>query len=558
MKRILVACMFILLANIHSKAQFNLAWANSVNGTWNQIGTHIATDASGNIYTVGTFSYIADIDPGPGSQTVASVGGEDIYVVKQNSSGSLIWAKSFGGSDLDTPAGIGVDNSGNVYISGTYWGNIDLDPSAATYSFSPGSIEVFVLKLDASGNFVWGKSMGGGFDDNATAMCIDGSGNVYTTGTFESTMDFDPGPGSYQMTPTESSWGDIFVSKLDANGNFVWAVKFGGTGQDLPNSICLDAALNIYVTGFFRGTADFDPGAGTFMFSSVDEDDAFVSKLAPSGAFVWAKQFGGTDFQKGNSIAVDAANVYITGNFASTVDFDPGPGTYTLASTSTTAQTGAFALKLTSAGNFVWAKSIGGSQATTGTIIRVASNGNVYWAGSYYNTVDLDPGPGISNSIFGYGLFLSVLDGSGNFIESECFPYTWYSFVVNSSSEIIITGWFGSADFDPGPSTFIMNSVGATDACIVKLSPLPVGLSETDSRQLFTSIYPNPNNGNFAIDAPKGSQVKIINCTGQTVAEYVSVSEILKVNMSNAKAGVYILIINSKGKQATRKFILEN
>src|SRR4051812_18052223 len=109
--------------------------------------------------------------------------------------------------------------------------------------------------------------MGSGANDFSTAMCIDASGNVYTAGTFDAIMDFDPGPGMYQITPFGSSGSDVFVSKLDANGNFAWAANLGGTASEQPNSICVDALFNVYTTGSFQGVADFDPGAGTFTLS---------------------------------------------------------------------------------------------------------------------------------------------------------------------------------------------------------------------------------------------------------------------------------------------------
>ncbi|MBP9069903.1 MAG: SBBP repeat-containing protein, partial [Bacteroidia bacterium] len=229
MKRIILLFSAIILSS-NTSAQFNLMWAKSVGGVDPDEGLNVVTDATGNIYTVGTFSGTADLDPGASTLNFTSIGEEDVYVIKQNSVGGLIWAKTFGGTNTDIPAGVGVDNSGNVYISGTYGGAIDLDPSAATFSFFTGSIEVFVSKLDASGNFVWGVSMGSGANDRATAMKVDGSGNVYTTGSFEGMMDFDPGAGTFNITPFGSGGTDVFVSKLNANGNFVWAVNMGGVG----------------------------------------------------------------------------------------------------------------------------------------------------------------------------------------------------------------------------------------------------------------------------------------------------------------------------------------
>ena len=329
---------------------------------------------------------------------------------------------------MDSPAGVSVDNSGNVYISGSFDGNIDLDPSASTYSFFTGSTEVFVLKLNSLGNFVWGASMGSVASDNATSMCIDALGNVYTAGTFEGMMDFDPGAGTYNINPFGSFGTDIFISKLDANGGFVWAVSMGGTSSEKPNSICVDALFNVYTTGDFQGVADFDPSAGSYTLSSIDQDDAYVSKLDGNGGFVWAKQFGGMDYQNGASITFDANNIYIAGYFATTVDFDPGVGTYTIANAPFGASP--YAVKLSHAGNFVWAKA---TLATPGAphiskTIRVGSDGNVYW------TSDLN------------GTSLTVFDGTGNTVKTESFPYVWESFVVNPSAEIIVTGWFYYGD----------------------------------------------------------------------------------------------------------------
>jgi hypothetical protein len=140
----------------------------------------------------------------------------------------------------------------------------------------------------AGGDFVWAKRMGGTNRDIGYSITTDASGGVYTTGVFEGTVDFDPGEGTFNLTSVGST--DIFVSKLDSNGNFIWAKRLGGTGLDAGNDIALDTSGNIYTTGFFHGTADFDPGAGIFNLTSVVDyypySDIFVSKLDNNGNFV--------------------------------------------------------------------------------------------------------------------------------------------------------------------------------------------------------------------------------------------------------------------------------
>jgi len=180
-------------------------------------------------------------------------------------------------------------------------------------------------------NFEWAKQLGGVSSDVGSSIAVDAFGNVYTTGYFQGTADFDPGPGAFNLT--SAGGGDIFISKLDASGNFVWAKQMGGTSEDVGYSIAVDASGNVFTTGYFEGTADFDPGPGTFNLTSAGNTDIFISKLDASGNFVWAKQLGGTDYDSGVSIALDTSgNVYTTGWFQGTVDFDPGPGTFNLTS----------------------------------------------------------------------------------------------------------------------------------------------------------------------------------------------------------------------------------
>jgi hypothetical protein len=181
--------------------------------------------------------------------------------------------------------------------------------------------------------FQWAKRTGNSGFDYGSSIAVDPSGNVYTTGQFQGFVDFNPDTGVFLLTSAGAE--DIFVRKLDASGNLIWAGRMGGTGSDIANSIKVDNSGNVYTTGSFDGTADFDPGAGVFNLTSTGgTKDIFVCKLDASGNFVWAKQMGGLGgYNVGNSIALDASgNVLTTGRFDGTGDFDPGIGTYNLSS----------------------------------------------------------------------------------------------------------------------------------------------------------------------------------------------------------------------------------
>ena len=391
----------------------------------------------------------------------------------------------FGGATSDVGYSIAVDSLGNVYTTGSFNGTVDFDPGAGvaelTSAGGNASNDIFVSKLDSSGNFVWAKGLGGTSGDDGFGIAVDSSGNVYTTGSFIGTADFDPAAETTNLISAGVSERNIFVSKLDSLGNFVWAKGLGGTGADVGRIIAVDSSGNVYTTGYFFSTADFDPGAGTTNLISAGGAEAFVSKLDSSGNFVWAKGLGGNSTDEGYSIALDSSgNVYTTGYFRDTADFDPGAGVAALTSASAGVNE-IFVSKLNSSGNFVWAKGLGGTAADVGRSIAVDSSGNVYTTGYFIGTADFDPGAGVANltSASGSGgtdrdVFVSKLNSSGNFVWAKGLGGTAAdesnSIAVDSSGNVYTTGSFnGTVDFDPGTGVENLTSAGGSDGFISKL-----------------------------------------------------------------------------------------
>ncbi len=374
-------------------ASGNFVWAKSVGGTGADAGQSITVDASGNVYVTGYFSGTVDFDPGVGIFNLNSSGAsQDMFIVKLNSAGNFVSAFAMGGTSSETPYAIAIDVTGNIYTTGIYSTVADFDPSASTFNLtSAGGPDIFISKLDPLGNFLWAKSLGGSSaNEEGHGIKVDASNNVYVTGFFAATADFDPGVGTFNLTSAGSS--DIFVSKLNSAGNFVWAKQMGGTSAEKSYWLSLDASGNVYTTGFFSAVADFDPGVGVSNLTTTGINDAFVSKLDASGNFVWAQAFVGTTYVNGNSIAVDASNnVYVSGYFQGTVDFDPGVGTYSVTSAG---GLDVFISKLDATGNFITTKTIGNTGADYSASITLDASGNVFTTGYFAATVDFDPGVG--------------------------------------------------------------------------------------------------------------------------------------------------------------------
>jgi hypothetical protein len=397
----------------------NLVWAKSVGGK------DITVDASGNVYLTGAFGGTRDFDPGPGIFNLTSVGLYDIFVCKLDSAGSLVWARAIA-SDLDSEVALNdggtsitVDDAGNVYTAGHFDGMADFDPGPEEFFLtSVGQEDIFVLKLDANGNFDWAKAMGSPGNERAQGIALDGFGNVYTTGQFEGTVDFDPGPGIFNIVGRSSFEWDIFVQKLNASGEFVWAKAMGAVYGDSAFDIAVDSVGNVYTTGSFAQVVDFDPGPKTYnMVADFSRGprvpDIFIQKLDTHGEFLWAKSMGGPRVDTGIAIALDDfGNVYTTGSFVDTVDFDPGPDTVNLSTVPETAHD-IYVHKLDTNGVFEWVQAFSGiSGFDSGAGVAVDLFGDVYTIGQFQNTVDFDPGPGVFNltsSLFASDIFVSKL-----------------------------------------------------------------------------------------------------------------------------------------------------
>jgi len=175
--------------------------------------------------------------------------------------------------------------------------------------------------LNAQPTLQWAIRVGGPNNDKGSSVAVDGSGNVYSTGYFEGTVDFDPGPGVVDLTSGAGSRA-IFILKLDALGNYIWAKRIGANifeSSSIGNSITVDGTGNVYVTGYFYHTVDFDPGTGITNLTSAGMADVFVLKLDGLGNYVWAKGFGAHHQDFGFSITVDGSgNVYTIGSFRNT------------------------------------------------------------------------------------------------------------------------------------------------------------------------------------------------------------------------------------------------
>ncbi|MBK7937835.1 MAG: SBBP repeat-containing protein [Lewinellaceae bacterium] len=447
----------LFIRKTNASGQF--IWAQKIGGEATDGGNAVVADLAGNVYMTGFYAKTVDFDPGTGIAELAAVGTYSSFVLKLDASGNFQWVKNIGSTGFAEGRGIGLDASGNIYTCGQFSETVKFNSGAYSLT-SSGSYDGFVEKLNPAGDFLWAVHTNGADAENYGPLSIDASGNIYLTGGFRGTVDFDPGAGAFTLVATGQA--DIFVQKLDEGGHLQWVVAMGGTGSDYSTSIGYDSEGNVYLAGGHNAPADFDPGPGTFTLWATGFKGLFVEKLDKTGHFVWAKGLDVDGFADCKMVADAAGNVFLTGYFVKTVDFDPGPGGYLLISNG---DEDIFLEKLDASGVFLWAKSIGGPSEDAGVDIALDASGNIHTTGNFFGLTDFDPGSDTLNLFpgFGPGAYLHKMDSAGHLIWANTTKgfsgfTSGAAMTPNAAGEVYSAGAYsGTLDFDPGPDTASLN-----------------------------------------------------------------------------------------------------
>ena len=264
-------------------------WTRQMGSPNNDTVSGVAVDSEGNIYVAGRTGGTL-----PGSPTTYQ-GGNDIFLVKYNSTGDNVWTRQMGSPNSDTVSGVAVDSEGNIYVAGYTLGTLPGSPTTHR-----GGADIFLVKYNSTGDSVWTRQMGSPFNDTVSGVAVDTTGNIYVAGYTSSTL-----PGS---PTTNQGSDDLFLVKYNSAGDNVWTRQFGTPDIDDAMAVAVDSGGNIYVAGFTLGTL---PGSPT---TNQGSDDLFLVKYNSAGDNVWTRQKGSPDADDALAVAVDTVgNVYVTG-----------------------------------------------------------------------------------------------------------------------------------------------------------------------------------------------------------------------------------------------------
>jgi len=424
----------------------------------------------------------------------------------------LDWAHSLGANRWDNINVVVVDDSGNVYTEGIFRDTVDFDPGPGSFLVNTAlnTTEHFIQKRDAAGNLLWVKQFDTGLGVDTIPgelMVVDRDRNIYLSQQFTGTVDLDPGPGVFNLTAT-TGWGfDVFVLKLDPDGNFLWAKQIGGPADDRVGAIAVDSSGNVYTSGNFYGPVDFDPGPGRFDLTASTIGDVYVQKLDSAGNLVWAHQYGNANFDRVHKIEISREqNLILHGCFEGTVDFDPGPASFMLSSLNDTYDV--YTLSLDQAGNFLWATQIRSTLDMKFSVMELDQAGNIYTVGPLLGNIDLDPGPDsviiVGSNTGRERMFIQKINKNGQYDRQLIIGNTGQGQLgvldvgADQTGNIYLTGTFnGTVDLDPSLGTQTLSATfGFTKPFIAKYNSFGNFVwardLETNASPMFRSFTVDP------------------------------------------------------------------
>jgi hypothetical protein len=526
-------------------------WVRQIGGTGEDQANGIAMDNTGHLYVAGSFSSTAYFNqPNNTNATlIATDNRSDAYILKLDTANTFAWVKQLGGIERDYAYSIDVDNAGNVYSIGSFQGNIDLNKGGATpfMLYSYGVNDAFIVKLDATGAFVWGGQIGGPYNDQGMKLTIDDEDNIYLSGEFRGAVDFDISPTAASImssvsgsttgsNPTPNS--NLFFAKYNTSGNFIWAKQVKNIR--IINDFTTDKKGNVYAIGSFGATGVAYSTTDTFTITSNGDVDAYMLKFNNAGESKWLKSWGGTKGDYGRGMAIDLSqNIYTTGDFAGSVDFDPGPNTTLLSS----GNVGFFASDV-----FIQ-KLVCADTSSSLLEINAACesydfNGHHYTESGTYSII-LSGENGCDSIV---NLVLTIINveaiiNVNGFTLSTTQPYDTYQWLLNNQA---ITGATQGSYTVPSNGSYrvvVGLASGCTDTSDVYVVNNVTGINDINGIGKQIHVYPNPSNDYIRINSPVAINTVLTSLDGRTVFQNTNTTTIPVKELNN---GVYFLRIMDK------------
>jgi hypothetical protein len=527
-------------------------WAKSAGGPGVDESCQITTDVFGNVITTGDFggqtcNFGSTVLTNNGYWNGMRV---DFFIAKLTPSGDLIWATSAGGSHDDNCWGVTTDSHGNIYICGGF--DSPTLTIGATTLINSGVTDIFIAKYDSAGNALWAKGFGGTGLENAFDLKCDRNDNLYFTGEFMSpSINFD------NITLMNQGWEDIFIVKCDTMGAIIWAKQVGNTYSDKGLSIATTISGDFYLTGnFVSDSIFFDSNilVNDSITISNGFKSVFIARYDSLGNCIWARNFGGGLGDAGYVAADEVGNAYVTGAFwRDTINI----GGIELLNADATQGADIFLAKFDLSGNVVWAKRVGNIINDASQDIVADGKGHVYITG-FTNSSSIDFEGTILNNSGSFDIFLAKYDVAGNFIFAKNIGGSNEEYesavCTDSSGNLYLSGMFYSPSIALD-NIILTNHPICSDVFVARLGEY-TGIDEYNNSSDF-SVFPNPSPINITLIIPEKATIQILNLQGQLIQTLYAIENNTTIDISRFANGMYFVKVKTENEIIVKKFIKE-
>ena len=559
MKMHKLGLMILCLSHYFTLGAQDLSWVLSLGGDSFERVEDMALDESGNIYLTGVFTGTIDFDPSADIMELTSAN-SDSYVVKMNSERELLWVRHLDGVSRseNLVSAIALDQEGNVLVSGEFTDQTDFNPGGGNGVVAANARDAYLIKFSGDGEFQWVKTIDGETETIPQSIAVDKNNHYYVTGFFDNRVDFDPGESVNEVQSLGRD--DIFLQKLDSDGNLIWIKTYGSADGDQGNFIKVHND-HLYLTGYYKNSVDFDSGDGEAILSSrAGSSDIFIQKMTLDGDHVWARTFGGESIDEGNMIDIDSEdNVIVGGDNLGEVFFSEDN------SISFPNIIGAgFIMKLSSDGELTWVKAVREPSS-----LAVDANDQIITVGSFRNPFDFDPDEGelILEGNGNHG-FIQIFNPDGqhkDILQLERVEGSGATdlkrIIVDGFGNLFICGSFWETlDFDPGEEILPISAARFGDGFVMQLSPAITSTKDQTALLSDVHVYPNPTHKTLFVswaDHYAMERIEILNALGHTVHQKWPISPAQnQIDFSSSlPPGLYVLRMVAKEGHANIKIL---
>ncbi|HMT35320.1 MAG TPA: T9SS type A sorting domain-containing protein [Chitinophagaceae bacterium] len=549
-----IFCVFIIFGKANAQQPLWLAEGNTNLTLYPQSGPPfwglIANDAIGNVYVTGAFKDSVKF----GNTTLTSSGDHDMFIAKMDSTGQWIWAKNAGGQDFDAATSIAVDYQGNVLICGGFGGSFQMGATTLT---AIGLNDVFVAKLDSSGNWLWVSTAGGANADAGMGICTNQQGHVFVTGEFRDTLQ----AGAQSIVSLGLS--DGFVGKLDGtNGQWQWLSHIGSKGNsDKVAKIKADVQGNLYLCGMFADSLH----CGTVLLTNPSINpslsnfsELFLAKMNDVGQFQWAISGGGYDKDQATSLAIDPQGMVYVCGYTSNDTIVFGANTVIQPSTDHLLVAAANAL-----GQWQWVKTARVGSKYPVYDIAAPANGKVFVAGSFWISAifgtdtllgDFNPPANLGSS----EVCLASIDGNGQWQGAMKAYGKGDDFCASISADNKGNIWLHGSFADSlrcGQLHLEASDTGRNEIFVLRLRDTTAVINglAMHNKESFASLFPNPAEGNLTLLSSEEATWKLYNINGQLIwQQHCLPHNATRLAVSDWPRGIYYYVFQGKhGLQQT-------